>query len=603
MNSETLPSSLRVLLRRLWRHLDARRRRQIGALCVLILVSGFCEILTLGAVLPFLGVLAAPEQAIRHPIGARVAAIWGATTADQLVFPLAVLFAVAAMLAGGVRLWLLWVNDRLAYAISGDFAAEIYRRTMYQPYTIHVRRHSSVVLSGVTQKIEGALKMLMAQLTLVASAVQMLALTSALVAVNPVVAGVASGVLGSGYGALTWASRRRLRRNSQLIAREQTSLIRVVQEGLGGIRDVLLESAQQLYADKYRRANYAVRRAQSINNFIMNGPRFVLEALGIALVAALAYWMSRGSGGLGAALPVLGVLALGAQRMLPLVQMAYASWSSMTANVAGVSEVLDLLDQPLPPEANQPPPAPLGLHEGIRVESVRFRYANGAPWVLDGLTLSISKGVRMGVTGETGSGKSTLSDLLMGLLEPTEGAILVDGQPLTRDRLRRWQRSIAHVPQSIFLSDSSVAENIAFGIHPRDVDMDRVEQAARQAQISAFVEDLPDGYRTTVGERGVRLSGGQRQRIGIARALYRRAPVLVLDEATSALDDATELAVMETLEALDEELTIIVIAHRLTSLRRCDRLIELVGGRAVAYQSYQEMIETSACARKIAAVS
>lgn len=603
MNSAPLPSSLRMLVGRLWRHLDGRRRRQVCALCVLILVSGFCEILTLGAVLPFLGILAAPDQVIGHPVGARLASIWGATSADQLVLPLAVLFALAAMTAGGTRLLLLWVNDRLAYAISGDFAAEIYRRTLYQPYTVHVRRHSSVVLSGVTQKIDGALKMLVAQLTLATSAVQMLALMAALVAVNPIVAGVAGGVLGSTYGMLTWGSRRRLRQNGQLIAREQTSIISVVQEGLGGIRDVLVEGAQEVYADKYRRASYALRRAQSINNFIMNGPRFVLEALGVALVAALAYWMGREAGGLGGALPVLGVLALGAQRMLPLVQMAYAAWSSMIANVAGVSEVLDLIDQPLPPEASQPAPAPLGLRQGVRFEAVRFRYAPDARWVLDGLSLSIPRGVRMGVTGETGSGKSTLTDLLMGLLEPTEGTIAIDGRPLTRDRIRGWQRSIAHVPQSMYLADSSIAENIAFGIRPRDIDMSRVKRAAGQAQISGFVDGLPDGYLTTVGERGVRLSGGQRQRIGIARALYRQASVLVLDEATSALDDSTELAVMETIEALDRDLTIIVIAHRLTSLRRCGRLIELIDGRAVEYPSYHDMIERSPCARKPVAVS
>lgn len=591
------------LVARLWRHLAPRRRRQISMLFVLMVASGFCEILTLGAVLPFLGILTAPARVAAHPLVAPVASAWGMTTADQLVLPLTVLFALAAVAAAAVRLLLLWSNDRLAYAISGDFAVEIYRRTLYQPYSVHVRRNSSAVLSSITYKVEGAIKMLLAQLTLATSAVQIGALVAALVVVDPMVAGIAAASLGSGYGLLTWAARQRLRHNGQLIASEQTNLVKVVQEGLGGIRDVLLEGAQPVYSEKYRQAEVPLRRAQSVNLFIANGPRFVLEAIGITVVSALAYWMSRGSGGLGAVLPVLGVLALGAQRLLPLVQMAYAAWSSVMANVAGVSEVMDMLDQPLPAHANEPPPAPLALRRGIRLESVRFRYTSDGPWVLNGVSLAIPKGVRMAIVGGTGSGKSTLMDLVMGLLEVSEGTILVDDEPLIGSRVRAWQRSIAHVPQSIYLSDASVAENIAFGVRPAAIDMERVRNAAAQAHVAGFIEGLPDGYATKVGERGARLSGGQRQRIGIARALYKRAPVLVLDEATSALDDVTEEAVMDTIDALNRDLTILVIAHRLTTLRRCDRFVELIGGRVVEYASHQDMLERSPCARRAAVVS
>jgi ATP-binding cassette subfamily B protein len=233
---------------------------------------------------------------------------------------------------------------------------------------------------------------------------------------------------------------------------------------------------------------------------------------------------------------------------------------------------------------------------------VRFRYTDDGPWVLDGLNLSIAKGTRVGFVGSTGSGKSTTLDLLMGLLIPTEGELLVDGQSISGNRLRAWQRSIAHVPQSIYLADNTLAENIAFGVPPDTINLERVQQAARQAQISDFIESNLEGYQAYVGERGVRLSGGQRQRIGIARALYKQASVLVFDEATSALDSTTEQSVMDAIEGLNSDITILVIAHRLTTVRRCDLIVELEHGRVVAQGTYEQLLECSPSFRRMASV-
>jgi ATP-binding cassette subfamily B protein len=254
----------------------------------------------------------------------------------------------------------------------------------------------------------------------------------------------------------------------------------------------------------------------------------------------------------------------------------------------------------VPADAHLPIPAPLSFGDAIRFESVCFRYGSDGPWVLDGLSLAIPKGARIGFVGTTGSGKSTTLDLLMGLLEPASGQILVDGAPVNGERRRAWQRTIAHVPQSIYLADTTVAENIAFGVPREAIDPERVRQAARQAQIAEFIESRPDGYQAFVGERGIRLSGGQRQRIGIARALYKQATVLVFDEATSALDNATEQAVMDAIENLDRELTILIIAHRLSTVQRCDTIIELEHGRVVAQGSYEQLLERSPSFRRMA---
>jgi ATP-binding cassette subfamily B protein len=255
-----------------------------------------------------------------------------------------------------------------------------------------------------------------------------------------------------------------------------------------------------------------------------------------------------------------------------------------------MADTIELLDQTVPAELLQPTSALLPFQDAISLNAVRFRYTSDGPWVLDGLNLSIPKGARVGFVGSTGSGKSTMLDLLMGLLTPTEGELQVDGQTISSNRLRTWQQSIAHVPQSIYLADTTMAENIAFGVPPHTIDFDRVRQAARQAQIADFIESSPKGYQANVGERGIRLSGGQRQRIGIARSLYKRASVLVFDEATSALDNETEEAVMQAIEGLSKDLTVLIIAHRLTTLKNCTQVVELVDGGIKRVGTYQEIV-------------
>lgn len=474
---------------------------------------------------------------------------------------------------------LLWASTRIAYASGADLSIEVYRRTLYQPYQVHVASNSSTVISA-TNKATETVNVLTQLMALISSFVLLVVITLTLIAIDSQVALLATLAFGSSYGLITWLSRKRLRRNSQSVAYEQTQVIKALQEGLGGIRDVLLDGTQQIYCDIYRQAYYPLRLAKANNAFIGGSPRFAMEALGMLFIAALAYGLSREDGGIVAALPALGALALGAQRLLPALQQIYGAWASIVGSHASIRDTLEMLDQPLPAEMARPVPAPLPFRDAIQFKAVRFRYAKDGPWILDGLNLTISKGSRMGIVGSTGSGKSTTLDLLMGLLTPTEGEILVDDEPLSGSRLRSWQRTIAHVPQSIYLADTTLAENIAFGVRRDAIDMQRVQQAAQQAQIADFIESRPEGYNAFVGERGVRLSGGQRQRIGIARALYKQARVLVFDEATSALDNTTERMVMEAIEGLSSEFTILLIAHRITTLRGCDVVVELARGRS-----------------------
>lgn len=554
-------------------------------------VSAFAEVVSLGAVLPFLGVLISPDKVYLNPAVNSMAMAWGITSSAGLMLPLTAIFIVAALAAGAIRLLLLWATTRVSFAAGADLSIEVYRRTLYQPYAVHLSRNSSEVISGIGSKVSQAMTMLHQTLVLISSVVLLIALVAALLLVDPLTAVLSALGFGSAYAAISWLIHRRLEANSRLMARESSRVVKALQEGLGGVRDVLLDGTQSVYCSIYRDADVPLRKAQASNLFIGVAPRYAMEATGMVLIAALAYWLSlRFEGGNGA-LPVLGTLALGAQRMLPALQSSYAAWVNIVGSRASVLDALDLLDQPLPVDAFRPVPAPLGLAETICIEDVSFRYRNDAPWVVQGLDLTIAKGERVGLVGSTGSGKSTLLDLLMGLLEPTHGRMVIDGRPIDQGNRLAWQQTIAHVPQSIYLADASIAENIAFGVPPGSVDFDRVKRAAQQAQISDFIESSPHGYQAQVGERGIRLSGGQRQRIGIARALYKRASVLVFDEATSALDNATEQAVMDAIESLDRSLTVVMIAHRLTTVRRCDRIIQLEAGRVVAHGKFQELIE------------
>lgn len=560
-----------------------------------MLSASFAEMLSIGAVLPFLAVLSDPGRSYEHPIAQPFIQAFGIASADQMLLPLTFAFGLAALVAGCVRLMLLWASTRLSFAVGADLSVNIYRRTLYQPYMVHIARNSSEVINGITLKANGVIySVISPALMLISSGVMLTAILIALLSVEPVISLIAFGGFALIYVAIIWATRSRKIRNGQRIARESTLVIKSLQEGLGGIRDVLIDGSQATYCEIYRSADLSLRHAQGSNQFVGQSPRYGMEALGMLLIAGLAYMLAQQSAGIARAIPVLGALALGAQRMLPVMQQAYQAWSSMQGGLASFQDTLDLLDQPLPGYADQSPPEPIEFQECIRLNQLAFRYAQDAPWIFKNLDLVIQRGSRIGFIGATGSGKSTLLDIIMGLLQPTEGGLEIDGQPITSINTRAWQAHIAHVPQFIYLTDSTIEENIAFGVPIDRIDKARVRWAAKQAQIDDLILSWSDGYGTCVGERGIRLSGGQRQRIGIARALYRQADVIVFDEATSALDNETEKAVMQAIEGLSAELTILIIAHRLTTLKNCTKIVELADGCVRRVGSYQQIITNTA---------
>lgn len=562
-----------------WRHISRRRKLQALVSVILTLAGGVAEIVSLGAVVPFIAVLTVPEQALQNPVASRLAGWAGISAPREMILPLSVLFCVAAIAAGVLRVAQLWFNIRFAQVVGSDLSAEVFRRTLYQPYTFHLNQNTSTVLAFVTQKVSAVASGLQATLNFSTSVFLGISIIGALLAINAPVALVTASLLGSFYYIFARQSRLALQKNGEIQARESVHYIKVLQESLGGIRDVLLDNNQEIFLSIFRKSQRVAAAAGSKNYLTGSIPRFVLEPAALLVLVGVAAVLATSGAGLANMLPLMGVLVFGAQRLMPTLQTAYQMYAGIVGSNEATREVLVVLQQPLSFAAVSVAPPPLPFLKHIHLHQLSFRYSPASALVLDLVDLHIPKGARIGFVGKTGGGKSTTVDLIMGLLLPTGGAIKVDGVELTGDRMRAWQRTVAHVPQSIFLADVSLAENIAFGVPLPSIDFALIQHAARQAQIDEFIQQQDLKYQALVGERGVRLSGGQRQRIGIARALYKRASVLIFDEATSALDSETEQAVMQSIEQLSRELTIILIAHRVTTVERCEAVYEVAGGK------------------------
>ena len=584
------------VLPELYSYLSPQRRRHLYLLVVLMVLGAVAELATLGSLLPFLSLLAGVEQPTRlHSFTAFFAAA-GARTPSEQIWVAASVFAAIALLAGAIRVALNWSTQMFTSLLGHELSVDVQRRILLQPYAFHLTHNSSQAVAAMDKVQSLVVHVLLQLIYAFAAGFIALAIIIALIYVDPFTATIAAAAFSLIYLVVSAVTRPRLARNSEAIRTAYEERVQIVQESIGGIRDVIVDGAQGIYLDAFAKVSRRYSVAAATTAFIAAAPRFIVEAAGMVVIAIVAVLIAGREGGFAHALPLLGAVALGAQRLLPLLQQVYHGWASVSGHRSVVSEVLELLRlRPSVEGTIASPVEPLPLHEKIAIEGVSFSYPGSKPTVLEDVTLEIARGSMLGVVGKTGSGKSTLADLIMGLIEPTEGQISVDGVQLTGAARLRWQRGIAHVPQAIFLADTSIARNIAFGIAPEEIDDDRVHAAAASARLHEFVASLPAGYDTKVGERGIRLSGGQRQRLGIARAIYKQAPVLILDEATSALDEATEAAVMGALSALGEQgRTIIIIAHRLSTVAGCDLLVRLDGGRVVITGSYAEVVTSPA---------
>jgi ABC-type multidrug transport system fused ATPase/permease subunit len=558
----------------LYRILTPKRRRHLAMTLCLMVVAAAAELATVGASLAFLSLLmrTGPES-VTGFAGRLLSAVDLPDTQSAALMLVGALVAAAAM-----RLWLLYRSQRFVTAVAHDLAGAIFEGALRQPWIHHVNRNQSLVFSGMEKVNAVTAGVLQPGMQALVSGLVALAIAALLFAIQPWAAAAGAGFVAGTYVVVAALVGSRLEANSATLASAATARTRKLREALGSMRDILLGGYQPFFGAGFREADARFRRALAANAVISQAPRHVIEAAAAAAFVGMALLMSRHPGGASDSIPVLGAMAIGAYRLLPLAQQVYSGWSSSSGNLQALEDVSALLNAPkdAPPES----PVELVFIRAIELCDVSFSYGRDGFAVRD-LTVTIAAGSKVGIVGPTGEGKSTLVDLLMGLLEPASGEIRIDGRRLDSRTRHAWQAQLAHVPQSIYLLDDSIAGNIAFAADPEHRDLAKVARSAEAACLAELIEELPEGLQTRVGDQGIRLSGGQRQRIAIARALYREPSVLVLDEATSALDERTEDAVLRSMALYRPGMTVIMVAHRAASLSLCDTVLEVKQGRLV----------------------
>ncbi len=582
------------LTKKLFLLMERKRRYQFLILLILMILTSMFEVISISAVIPFLGVLIEPSNIFELPAAQSFIQFLGVDQPTQIILPISALFAIAVLLSGAMRLLLLWASVRFSFTLGVDFSVGIFTQVINQPYIAHTKQNSSDIISAISIKIYQVINgVVLSVLNMISSFIIIIAIITILLIINPSASLIAILFFSSLYLFFYLYVKQKLKVNSLNISLESNSLIKILQEALGGIRDIIIDGNQELYRNIFQRADLVFRKSLGNNLFITNSPRHIMETFGVILIVLLAYMLStQGEKSFADGIPVLGALALGAQRLLPVMQIFYNGWGNIKGTHFVLKEVLVYLninDSKTMNVINNN----CAFEKNIRLKDVSFGYDENSLPAINKINVDIKKGDCIGVIGKTGSGKSTLIDIMMGLLDPTHGTLEVDENVITSSNRRAWQSRIAHVPQNIYLSDSTLEENIAFGIPVEEIDNSLVRRAAISANIDSVVNEWPLKYKTILGERGIRLSGGQRQRIGIARALYKQADVLFLDEATSSVDSITESSIMKAIEKLGNDVTLIIIAHRITTLKNCSRILELTNEGKIYEKVYSDITESS----------
>ncbi|WP_376691985.1 ABC transporter ATP-binding protein [Wenzhouxiangella sp. EGI_FJ10409] len=582
----------------------AESKRALLVLALMV-ATALAEVLGVAAVLPFIGVLSQPELVHENEWLQWLYVTLGFETERRFLFFLGLGFFVVLLVSIGSKITFKWAMAKLSERIGYSLARRLVAGYLRQPYEWFLNQHSSnigkTVLSEVEAVLAGSIKPLMEVLS---KGLVALFIVGLLVIVDPLLAGAAGLGLLVAYILAYMVLRGPLKRLGQRRLAANQRRFRAISESFGGIKELKIGGLEGAALEQFKEParEFAGMRAKSA---ILSGvPPLIIEAFIMGGVVLFALFAVSGPDELRSTLPILALFAFAVLRMKPALQMMYVNLGKLRFSGPALDNLHDTLES-LTPETGSHlgtrRESPLKVERGIELRNIHYRYPGANTDAIKGIDISVPVGTRIGLVGSTGAGKTTIVDIVLGLLRPSAGEMCVDEAPITPDNVRAWRRTIGYVPQHIYLTDGSIRENIAFGIPPEQIDDVRIRRSASIAQLDDFVgNELREGYETLIGERGVRLSGGQRQRIGIARALYHDPAVLVLDEATSALDNRTERAVMQTLDKLAGQKTMIIIAHRLSTVQRCDQVYVLDHARVVGAGSYNSLMESNDIFRSIA---
>lgn len=591
--------------RKIFSLLDHSERRQFWLLAALMVVVAIAEVAGISAVLLLLNVLADPAKIHSNAVLSLLYSKGGFSSDFRFMVGLAVAVLVVVLCGQAIKATGTYAGIRFATMRGFTVSSRLLEGYLNQPYAWFLARNSSDVAKNVLVEVDGLVVRVMAPaIRIIASVLMVLGIVSLLMIIDPLITVLSAGLLGLFYAGVYLALRDRLRRLGDDLMRAFGERFRIAQEALGGIKEVKLLGLEDIYMQTYRVAARKSARSQATIGVVSELPRFALEAISFGtLLALILLLLLRSGGSIAEIVPILGVFAMSVMRLLPALQQVYQGLASIRGAQSILATVVADHAAALTAAGAsvQAQTQPLHLRDKLDLSGVTFAYAMAGRPALRGLDMKIYARTTVGIVGGTGAGKTTLVDLVLGLLTPDAGTICVDQTAVTPANLRAWQKSVGYVPQAIFLTDDTIAANIAFGVPKDRIDMAAVERAARHAALHDFIStELPQAFETVVGERGVRLSGGQRQRIGIARALYRDPTLLIMDEATSALDNLTERAVMEAVRNIRADKTIVLIAHRLTTVRECDTIFLMEQGRVVAQGTYDELVAGNETFRKMA---
>ena len=586
------------ILKKLLALLTPSERKRAAVLMGMILVMAFLDMLGVASIMPFMAVLANPELVQTNAVlntAFTASQHAGIHTTEQFLFSLGVLVFVLLVTSLAFKALTTFVQIRFALMREYSIGKRLVEGYLHQPYSWFLNRHSAdlgkTILSEVDAVVSGALTPLM---NLIAQCTVALLLLILLIIVDPLLALSIGVVLGLAYGVIFAIMSGRLKRLGQARIKANQERFTAVSEAFSAAKEVKVGGLEAAYIQRFVKPAETYAKGLATVTLIKQLPRYILEALAFGGMLLVILYLMAKSGSFTSAIPVISLYAFAGYRLMPALQQIYGAFTQLRFAGPALDALYKDLTSLQPANAQHDHLSPLPLTHAIKLNQVSYRYPNAPQPALNGIDLTIPAHSTLGYVGVSGSGKTTTVDVILGLLEPQEGHLSVDGLPITAANRRQWQRAIGYVPQHIYLADDSVASNIAFGVNAKDIDQKALERAAKIANLHEFViNDLPQGYATTVGERGVRLSGGQRQRIGIARALYHNPQVLILDEATSALDNLTEQAVMDAVNNLGHNITIILIAHRLSTVRQCDQIYLLDRGELKAQGTFDELSENS----------
>lgn len=598
MRSETFDQ-----LRGLLRHLPRRRVRALMVLLPFSVVPGVIDLLSVAVIARLTGALVGSGLEDRLP-GVHV---FGGDGVDQSLW-LILIFIALAWAASASKIGLKFFQQRLSAQIWRDLSDQVHSRLLSQPFDYHLGKSTADLSAQLLANMNRvAVNVVTPTLQLISASVSILLLSLGILFVGRWLAVILVGGLVVAYWLISSTITPRLRHGFRQKMLLETDSTAILFESLNSIRDIQLTGSEQFFENQFTKVGRQAKYYAWLTEWLPDLPRALIEPFGITMIFAVGAVPALLSGDptrIKDILPFLATIAVAALRLTPPLQDAFRSLTQFRGGLPLLSSALELLNLPADRPTLRTPgvPSPAGVfpRHSIRLQDAWYRYPSSDDWVLRGVSLSIPVGSRVALVGTTGSGKTTTANLLLGLLNPSRGSLELDGIPVEGLDVPAWQANCAQVPQAISLLNGSVLENVAFGVSPEQADQHRVWEALEAAQLQDFVAELPYGLLTQVGENGLRLSGGQRQRLALARAFYRQARFLVLDEATSALDNRTESEVIEALEVVGRRCTTVVIAHRLSTVQRCDRIYEFDRGEVKAYGSFTELQELSASFRELA---